>query len=66
MRELTALKEKCKEKEVPEFVVAGIEKAMQLFEVTEIALWDAKSENVLSDMCAQRRLKSDCAFAQSD
>ena len=24
------------------------------------------SENVASDMCAQRRLKSACAFAQSD
>ena len=29
-------------------------------------IWDAMSENVPSDICAQRRFRSDCTFAQSD
>ena len=29
-------------------------------------IWAGMSENVLSDICAQRRFRSACAFAQSD
>ena len=50
-------------------VWVSVQKAKKIYSLCHSAnfiVWDTTWENVPYDMCAQRRLKSACAFAQSD